>query len=96
MSRKLRMAFVLFPVMLALSLSLALAGCGGDSKASVISEMLDCQAEADPFFEEGMMMMFPSAKDLGDARKQYIAVSQFASIDELKVARDYACDGPDS
>ena len=40
-------------------------------------------------------MMFPTAKSLDDAKKQYIAVSQFASIDELKVARDYACDGGD-
>jgi hypothetical protein len=95
MPRKLRMAFVLIPVMLALSLSLALVGCGGDSKASVISEMLDCQAKADPFFEESMMIMFPTANNLDDAKKQYISVSQFASIDELKVARDYACDGGD-
>ena len=93
MPRKLRMAFVLASMVLALGV--LTAGCGGDSKASVISEMLDCQAEADPFFEEGMMMMFPTAKSLDDAKKQYIAVSQFASIDELKVARDYACDGGD-
>jgi hypothetical protein len=87
------MAFALASMVLALGL--LAAGCGGDSKASVISEMLDCQAEADPFFEEGMTMMFSTAKNLDDAKKQYIAVSQFASIDELKVAEDYACDGPD-
>ena len=42
MPRKLRMAFVLASMVLALGV--LTAGCGGDSKASVISEMLDCQA----------------------------------------------------
>ena len=77
---------------LVLSLLLA-AACGGESKESVMKEMLDCQAENDPYFEESMMAMFPSAADLDDAKEQYIYMSQFASMEELKEARDYACAG---
>ena len=70
---------------------LLVAACGGDSKESVIAEMWDCQAENDPAFEESMMLMFPSAEDLDDAKEQYIYISQVVSMDELKASRDYLC-----
>ena len=37
------------------------------------------------------MMMFPTAQDIDDAKKQYIYVSQAAPLEELKEARDWAC-----
>ena len=73
-----------------LILLLAMA-CMSSSKEDVIREYLDCQAERDPYFEESMMMMFPAAADLEDAMDQYVYVSQAASLDDLKEARDWMC-----
>lgn len=66
-------------------------GCASNSKQAVITEMLDCRAANDPFFEESMMMMFPSANNLDEAKEQYIYISQAASMEELEAARDQAC-----
>ena len=72
-------------------LGLMLAACASDSKEAVVEETWDCMAESDPVFEESMMMMFPTAQDIDDAKKQYIYVSQAAPLEELKEARDWAC-----
>ena len=66
-------------------------GCAGESKESVIREMLDCQAERDDLFEESMMMMFPAAGNLEQAIDQYVYVSQAADLEDLKAARDEMC-----
>ena len=76
-------------IIMALGILLAVA-CASDSKEAVIKETLGCMAENDPVFEQSMMM-FPTARDLDDARKQYIYVSQAAPLDELKAARDEVC-----
>ncbi len=75
---------------LAPALLLAVA-CASDSKEAVIKETLDCMAANDPGFEQSMMMMFPTAQNLDDARKQYTYVSQAAPLDDLKAARDQVC-----
>ena len=75
---------------MALGILLAVA-CASDSKEAVIKETLDCMAENDPVFEQSMMMMFPTARNLDDAKKQYIYVSQAAPLDDLKAARDEIC-----
>ena len=72
-------------------LGLMLAACASESKEAVVEETWDCMAESDPVFEESMMMMFPTAQDIDDAKKQYIYVSQSAPLEELKEARDWAC-----
>ena len=71
--------------------ALLVVACASDGKEAVIKETLDCIAETDPVFEQSMMMMFPTAENLDDARKQYIYVSQAAPLDDLKAARDEAC-----
>ena len=73
-----------------LILLLAVA-CMSSSKEDVIREYLECQQERDPYFEESMMIMFPAAEDLDDAMDQYVYVSQAASLDDLKEARDWMC-----
>ncbi len=77
-------------IILALGMLLAVA-CATGSKEAVVEETLDCMAKSDPFFEQSMMMMFPTARDLDDARKQYVYVSQAAPLDDLKAARDEVC-----
>ena len=72
-------------------LGLMLAACASESKEAVLEETWDCMAESDPVFKEGMMMMFPTAQDIDDAKKQYIYVSQAAPLEDLKEARDLAC-----
>ena len=77
-------------ITIALGILLAVS-CASDSKEAVIEETLDCMAANDPVFEQSMMMMFPTAQNLDDARKQYIYVSQAAPLDDLKAARDQVC-----
>ena len=72
-------------------LGLMLAACASESKEAVLEETWDCMAESDPVFEESMTMMFPTAQDIDDAKKQYIYVSQAAPLEDLKEARDLAC-----
>ena len=73
-------------ITMALFILLAVA-CAGDSKESVVRETLDCMEKNDPIFEQSMMMMFPAARDLDDAKDQYVYVSQAASLEDLKAAR---------
>ena len=73
---------------------LLFAGCGsGGGKEDIAGETWDCMAETgDPeVFEQSMLMMFPTASDLVEAKKMYVYVSSAAPIDELKAARDEAC-----
>ncbi len=77
-------------ITMALFILLAVA-CAGDSKESVVRETLDCMEKNDPIFEQSMMMMFPAARDLDDAKDQYVYVSQAASLEDLKAARDAVC-----
>ena len=75
--------------------TLLLAACGGSgSKEDIVKQTLDCMEEnSEDFemFERTMMMMFPTASDVEDAKKQYIYVSSVALIEDLKAARDEAC-----
>ena len=69
-------------------------GVGGGGKEDIAEQTWDCTAEnaVDPeMFEETMLMMFPTASDLEDAKKMYIYVSSAAPIEELEAARDDAC-----
>lgn len=69
-------------------------GVGGGGKEDIAEQTWDCTAEnaVDPeMFEETMLMMFPTASDLEDAKKMYIYVSSAAPIEELEAARDEAC-----
>ncbi|MDE2900425.1 MAG: hypothetical protein OXN15_05295 [Chloroflexota bacterium] len=77
-------------IIVALCLLLAVA-CGGGSKESVVRETLDCMEKNDPIFEQSMMMMFPAARDVEDAKDQYVYISQAASLEDLKEARDAVC-----
>ena len=47
-------------IALALLVLLAALACMSSSKEDVVREMLDCQQERDPLFEESMMIMFPA------------------------------------
>ena len=47
--------------------------------------------ERDSYFEESMLMMFPTADNLEDAQEMYLYVSSAAPMEELKEARDEAC-----
>ena len=80
-------------VLLILASPLILAACASDSKEAVLKESLECWEERDPIFEETLLRMFATAEDLDDAKNQYIYVSQAASLDELKAARDEMCEG---
>ncbi|MDE2801823.1 MAG: hypothetical protein OXK21_02945 [Chloroflexota bacterium] len=77
-------------IIMALGILLAVA-CGSGSKESVIRETLDCMEKNDPIFEQSMMMMFPAARDVEDAKDQYVYISQAASLEDLKEARDAVC-----
>jgi len=77
-------------IILALGILSAVA-CSSDSKESVVRETLDCMEKNDPTFEQSMMIMFPATRDLDDAKDQYVYVSQAASLEDLKAARDAVC-----
>ena len=47
--------------------------------------------ERDSYFEETMLMMFPTANNLEEAKGMYIYVSSAAPMEELKEAREEAC-----
>ena len=40
-----------------------------------------------------MLIMFPTANNIEEAKKQFIYVSSSASLEELKAGRDEACGG---
>ena len=82
------------PLMCILASMLLLVACGGgESKEDIIEQTWDCWAKyGDPeVFEQSMLMMFPTAEDMDDAKKQFIYVSSAAPIEDLKVSRDDAC-----
>ena len=80
------------PLMCVLVFMLLLAACGGGgSKEDIAGQTWDCFAEGDSYFEESMLMMFPTANNLEDAKEMYVYVSSAAPMEELKEARDEAC-----
>ena len=87
-----RLVLSLLIVLLSLSLYPA---CATDEKAEVAEQTWDCMARAgDPeVFETSMRLMFPTARNLAEAKEQYLYVSSAASLEELKASRDEACGG---
>ena len=82
----------LLSVVLALTLTAALAACGGgESKEDILTQTWDCWAQGDTEVFESMLMMFPTADDMDDAKAQFIYVSSVAPIEDLKASRDEAC-----
>jgi hypothetical protein len=93
------------PLVIVLASILLLAACGGDSggvgagigggaKGKIAEETWDYTAEnaVDPeIFEETMLMMFPTAGNLEEAKKMYIYVSSAAPVEEPEAARDEFC-----
>lgn len=82
------------PLICVLVSMLLLAACGGGSKEGILEQTWDCMAENSEdseIFEQTMMMMFPTASDLEEAKKQYVYVSSVAPIEDLEAARDEAC-----
>ena len=79
-------------LMCVLVFMLLLAACGGGgSKGDIAGQTWDCFVERDSYFEETMLMMFPTASNLEDAKEMYVYVSSAAPMEELKEARDEAC-----
>ncbi len=83
----------LLSIVLALALTAALAACGGgESKEDILTQTWDCWAQGDTeVFEASMLMMFPTANNMDDAKTQFIYVSSVAPIEDLKASRDEAC-----
>ena len=67
---------------------LLLTACGGgESKEDILAQTWDCWAQGETgVFEQSMLMMFPTAVDIDDARAQFIYVSSVAPIEELKAS----------
>ena len=85
--------FIAIPLMCILASILFLAACGGgESKENIIAQTWDCWAQGDTeIFEQSILMMFPTADDIDDAKAQFIYVSSVAPIEDLKASRDEAC-----
>ena len=64
---------------------------GGGSKEDIVGQTWDCFVEGDSDFEQSMLMMFPTATDIDDAKKMCIYVSSIAPMEDLEAARDEAC-----
>ena len=83
------------PLICVLASLLLLAACGGGgSKEDIVKQTLDCMeenSEDSEIFEQTMVMMFPTANNLEEAKEQYIYISSVAPIEELEAARDEAC-----
>ena len=47
-------------------------------------------AETDPYFEQGMLMTFPTAENVEEAKEMFVYVSSVNSIEELKRGCDEA------
>ena len=85
--------FIAIPLMCILASILFLAACGGgESKEDIIAQTWDCWAQGDTeVFKASMLMMFPTANDMDEAKAQFIYVSSVAPIEDLKASRDEAC-----
>ena len=83
----------LLSVVLALALTAALAACGGgERKEDILTQTWDCWAQGDTeVFEASMLMTFPTANNMDEAKAQFIYVSSVAPIEDLKASRDEAC-----
>ena len=88
----LKFAIPFMPVLMSI---LLLAACASDEKVEVAEQTWECMANAgDPeIFETSMLMTFPTASNLEEAKEQFIYASSAASLEELKAGRDEACDG---
>lgn len=47
-------------------------------------------AETDPYLEQGMLMTFPTAENVEEAKEMFVYVSSVNSIEELKRGCDEA------
>ena len=85
--------FIAIPLMCILASILLLAACGGgESKEDILNQTWDCWIQGNTeVFEASMLMMFPTAKDMDEAKAQFIYVSSVAPIEDLKASRDEAC-----
>ena len=85
--------FIAIPLMCILASILLLAACGGgESKEDILAQTWDCWAQGDTeAFEASMLMTFPTANDMDEAKAQFIYVSSVAPIEDLKASRDEAC-----
>ncbi len=72
---------------------LLLSACGGgESKEDILNQTWDCWTQGNTeVFEASMLMTFPTAKDMDEAKAQFIYVSSVAPIEDLKASRDEAC-----
>ena len=98
--------FIAIPLMCILASILLLAACGGgESKEDILNQTWDCWAQGNTLnqtwdcwaqgntevFEASMLMTFPTANDMDEAKAQFIYVSSVAPIEDLKASRDEAC-----
>ena len=88
----LKFAIPFMPVLMSI---LLLAACASDEKVGVAEQTWECMSNAgDPeIFETSMLMTFPTASNLEEAKEQFIYASSAASLEELKAGRDEACGG---
>ena len=85
--------FITIPLMCILASILFFAACGGgESKEDILAQTWDCWAQGDTeVFEQSMLMTFPTANNMDEAKAQFIYVSSVAPIEDLKASRDEAC-----
>ena len=85
--------FIAILLMCILASILLLSACGGgESKEDIIAQTWDCWAQGDTeVFEQSMLMTFPTANNMDEAKAQFIYVSSVAPIEDLKASRDEAC-----
>ena len=85
--------FIAIPLMCILASILLLAACGGgESKEDILNQTWDCWTQGNTeVFEASMLMTFPTANDMDEAKAQFIYVSSVAPIEDLKASRDEAC-----
>ena len=85
--------FIAILLMCILASILLLAACGGgESKEDILNQTWDCWAQGNTeVFEASMLMTFPTANDMDEAKAQFIYVSSVAPIEDLKASRDEAC-----
>ncbi len=85
--------FIAIPLMCILASILVLAACGGgESKEDILNQTWDCWTQGNTeVFEASMLMTFPTANNMDEAKAQFIDVSSVAPIEDLKASRDEAC-----
>ncbi len=85
--------FIAIPLMCILASILLLAACGGgESKEDILNQTWDCWTQGNTeVFEASMLMTFPTANNMDEAKAQFIYVSSVAPIEDLKASRDEAC-----